>query len=360
MFPLYEAAAQLEDTLGVIRDQRADAIGARTIARITARDGERTLDGFLITSEPAILYRATAPGAPGKGPTPFLLVRVLAGLTTAWVRTIWSWSRGVEKIWLEPNGAFTAVERCDGSHDRLRHVRQGYSIERVVRGETRRTLLTGLTTHEPVVSQRKSNVSPPIFAEVLFGSPIVFDLGGDEYRRSEETWQEAGHPTAHVRIVCTPNELTLDITVHKSGAFTFVPKNAVNPYDNEHPDINGDGVQLYLADARGSSSWMLVPDVNGAEAGKLRIRVIDGWELLRKHASWHPVEGGYALSVRLPVVLPRGPGAHIGLGIVVNEMPVGRERRRGQLVLGGARGEFVYLRGDREDLDRLPRVRIAR
>lgn len=41
------------------------------------------------------------------------------------------------------------------------------------------------------------------------------------------------------------------------------------------------------------------------------------------------------------------------LAVVVNEMPRGRLRRRGQLVLGGARGEFVYLRGDRFDEARL-------
>jgi hypothetical protein len=360
MVHLYESAAQLEDTLGVLRDQRGYPLGPRTIARITARDGEQTLEGFLMASEPAILYRASAPGAPGKGPTPFLLIRVLAGVDTAWVRTLWSWSRAVEKIWLEPSGAFTAVERLDGSHDRLRHIPQGYSIERVVRGETRRTVLTGLTTRKPTVPQRKSNVSPPIFDELVVGAPIVFDLGGDEYRRSEETWQEAGRPTAQLRIVYTPNELALDLTVHKSGAFTFVPKTAVNPYDNEHPDINGDGVQLYLADGRGSSAWMLVPETTGAESGEVRVRVIDGWQLPLVHASWHPVEGGYALAVRLPVVLPRGPGSQIALGVVVNEKPVGRERRRGQLVLGGARGEFVYLRGDREDLDHLPRFGIAR
>jgi hypothetical protein len=41
------------------------------------------------------------------------------------------------------------------------------------------------------------------------------------------------------------------------------------------------------------------------------------------------------------------------LGVVVNDMAPDRERRRGQLVLGGHAGEFVYLRGDRlaaEDL----------
>jgi len=46
------------------------------------------------------------------------------------------------------------------------------------------------------------------------------------------------------------------------------------------------------------------------------------------------------------------------LDLIVNERPVGRERRRGQLVLSGARGEFVYLRGDRHDLERLIPIRF--
>jgi hypothetical protein len=39
-------------------------------------------------------------------------------------------------------------------------------------------------------------------------------------------------------------------------------------------------------------------------------------------------------------------------------MPTTRRRRRGQLVLGGAPGEFVYLRGDREERDRLVRFTV--
>jgi hypothetical protein len=355
---LYEGMAALEDTLGVLRDQRGYPLAARTIARITARDGEHTLDGFLIASEPAILYRATAPGAPGKGPTTFLLARVLAGVDTAWLRVLWSWSRDVEKIWLEPSGAFTAVERRDGSHDRLQHIPEGYRIERIV-GEGRRIIrLSGLTTPRPAASEKESKAPQRPFAELVFGSPIVFDLGGDDYRRSEETWDEAGRPTAHVRIACTPNELALDVTVHKAGTLTFVPEGAVNPYDNEHPDVNGDGVQFYLADRRGAHAWMLVPEADGAESGKVRVRVIDGSQSPLVNASWHPVAGGYALSVRLPIAV--SPHRQITLGVVVNEKPAGRERRRGQLVLGGARGEFVYLRGDREDLDRLPRFAILR
>ncbi|HET9012705.1 MAG TPA: hypothetical protein VFN38_12860, partial [Gemmatimonadaceae bacterium] len=40
------------------------------------------------------------------------------------------------------------------------------------------------------------------------------------------------------------------------------------------------------------------------------------------------------------------------LDVVVNETAPGRERRRGQLVLSGGAGDFVYLRGDRHSMDR--------
>ena len=41
------------------------------------------------------------------------------------------------------------------------------------------------------------------------------------------------------------------------------------------------------------------------------------------------------------------------MDVIVNEMPSGRERRRGQLVLSGARtGERVYLLGDRHRVER--------
>ncbi|HKW49501.1 MAG TPA: heparinase II/III family protein, partial [Gemmatimonadaceae bacterium] len=297
----YEGIAQLEDTLGVLRDQRGYPVGARTVARITTRDGERSLDGFVIASEPGILYRATAPGAPGKEPKPFLIMRVLAGVKTSWVRTVWSWSQDVEKIWLEPGGAFTAIERRDGSHDRLQHTPEGYSVERVVDGTRRTIQLAGLTISKSTLPQGKSRRRSRPFGKLRFGSPVVFELARDDYRRSEETWDEAGRPTAHLHLVCMPNELTLDVTVHKTGALTFVADGAVNPYDNEHADINGDGVQLYVTDRRGASAWMLVPEADGQ--GSVRVRVIDGSTRPVLDASWHPVDGGYAMSIRMPIEL---------------------------------------------------------
>jgi hypothetical protein len=50
--------------------------------------------------------------------------------------------------------------------------------------------------------------------------------------------------------------------------------------------------------------------------------------------------------------------SEIGLDVIVNETVSGRARRRGQLVLSGAAGEFVYLRGDRHDPGRLLRFTL--
>ena len=69
-------------------------------------------------------------------------------------------------------------------------------------------------------------------------------------------------------------------------------------------------------------------------------------------ARWRPTSTGYTIEAR--VVLPPH-GAPLALDVIVNETAPGRTRRRGQLVLSGARQEFVYLRGDRHDARRLLR-----
>jgi hypothetical protein len=40
-------------------------------------------------------------------------------------------------------------------------------------------------------------------------------------------------------------------------------------------------------------------------------------------------------------------------------MPAGRDRRRGQLVMSGAAGEFAYLRGDRHEPEAMIRLRVT-
>jgi hypothetical protein len=58
------------------------------------------------------------------------------------------------------------------------------------------------------------------------------------------------------------------------------------------------------------------------------------------------------------VTLP-GDTPPFAIDVVVNERPRSRERRRGQLVMSGAAGEFVYLRGDRHEPERLITLRIS-
>ncbi len=157
------------------------------------------------------------------------------------------------------------------------------------------------------------------------------------------------------------SRLIITVDVHKRDVH-FAPRCESNPLDNEHPDTNSDGVQLHLvipsprASGKGSAaevdhSWLLVP-----EEGSRHVRVSergatgDGVSL---HASWKRSPRGYRVDCQLEVAaLGNSPRLPFLLDVIVNDMSPDRERRRGQLVLGGADGEFVYLRGDRHAADR--------
>jgi hypothetical protein len=96
----------------------------------------------------------------------------------------------------------------------------------------------------------------------------------------------------------------------------------------------------------------------GASAQAVQaFNVAEGWpDALEVHAQWLPLGDGYRLVAR--VALP--PVAReISLDVLINLAGPGRARRRGQLVLSGGRDEFVYLRADRHDRDRLLRFVLA-
>jgi hypothetical protein len=175
--------------------------------------------------------------------------------------------------------------------------------------------------------------------------PASITLGESHYRRSEQSWSDAGRPSAMVTL--QPSSTTLDIHVRVPVSDrTFVAAGTVNPYDNEPADINGDGIELFIRTRDGKSAWVLVPDGN-----HVRIRDIDGWRsTLAIRASWREVGGGYEMNIVLPVI-PES------IDLLVNEKPLGRERRRGQLVLSG--GGFAYLRGDRQEESSLLRVDVT-
>ena len=125
-----------------------------------------------------------------------------------------------------------------------------------------------------------------------------------------------------------------------------------NAYDNEPADINGDGVQLFVRWRDTRAAWLLVPE---PESSVVRSRRIEGWNAPHDVAArWERSSTGYRIFISLPADTPP-----YGFDVIVNEMPRGRERRRGQLVLSGGAGEFVYLRGDRHEPERLITLRIS-
>jgi hypothetical protein len=205
--------------------------------------------------------------------------------------------------------------------------------------------------------------SPVVIPRVRSGEEgaysLTFELSQPNYRRSELTWEEAGKPTASVSLSAEPDELVVAVDVRKSDVH-FASRSHDNPLDNEHPDTNSDGVQLHVIVPGSASSgrpprdlnWLIVPE---PESGRVRIAArVTGGDAPALRASSEREPHGY--SVRIAVSLA-DLGLNISepfkLGVVVNDMVSDRERRRGQLVLGGRSGEFVYLRGDRlaaEDL----------
>jgi hypothetical protein len=90
-----------------------------------------------------------------------------------------------------------------------------------------------------------------------------------------------------------------------------------------------------------------------AGSTRVRARPIDQWgQGIPIEAMWTSTDDGYAIEVRIDGIANVGDGL-IELDVIVNEKPSGRERRRGQLVLSGGEGEFIYLRGDRHEATHL-------
>jgi hypothetical protein len=183
------------------------------------------------------------------------------------------------------------------------------------------------------------------------------------YRRSEESWEQAGRPRATVSLVLDDAWLRVGVDVRTPHP-TFVSEGTENPLDNERAEINGDGVQLYVQRSPESASstdvlgWLLVPDERAAPAVRV-IALTPPASREPPEARWRRTAHGYAIELAIPRALLGEPGSTFGFDLIVNECAPGRERRRGQLVLSGARGEFVYLQGDRHDPARFLRVALV-
>lgn len=389
-----DPAPEFEPDAGFAFIERGEHAPARPgMQRLVARSGERSLDGWIHANTPAEWWRATAPGAPGEERQPLLLLR--AHGARGRIVSVWSWagsvvdagiaesavvrarvaSGGPPDDRLDPltsNGARVVVQLRDGSRHEHWRVRDGWHVAFQVGRARSSVTLSGAdaASESPsdmppdvaFVPEPPSLVLPRLPDDAWHGpgvplstAALAIELGEAHWRGSEQSWQEAGAPTARVRLAVLGDRLAMEVDVRKQEGLAFAPERDENPLDNEHPDTNSDGVQLHLARPDGPAGesyvWLLVP---AGDDGTVRITPrTPAAASLPLLARWWPTRTGWAVRADVSLAgIASGDPPRFAMDVLVNEMPPDRERRRGQLVLSGARGERVWLRGDRHDRDR--------
>ena len=308
----FAGAGGLEDGDGFVTTERAYRAAAGSRVHLVARDpktGEE-IRGFTYCRSRSLWYTLSAPGQPPGERRRFHLIESERE-PVGELCTVWAWSPDVESVEWKADTVGVNL-RNDG-----RHVHSsddaGWHVEITERGRFRQVVLAGLVeldvaeaTPEPdaataVESGVEAGVtteerSPDYNGLLLMPGKLqaswwsdagpeermryaVYHLGEPTYRRSEQRWEEAGRPTARVAIAVSARLLTVDVQVTTPEP-QFVPADAVNPYDNEPPDINGHGVQFYVRTVDNGGAWLLVPEA-AAKPGVVRARPIDGWGSLK-------------------------------------------------------------------------------
>lgn len=343
------------DGFGFLRDAEMTALSGGRTATLE-RDGVRA--AFLVVSADAELWRATAPAAPGLGERTMFVARARG--TSGTITTVWNWSGHVTRVTSDGDALIVALD--DGSVHTHRLEDDEWHVAFEANGARSSVALGGrvaATAHDespaPAATPAEAVPVPAAPAE-----PLVFELGRDAYRQSEDSWADAGSPRATVRVRVEGERLAIAIDVRKSPVVFRAP-DAVDPrLDNEYPDIHSDGVQLHIwTDVADTPlAWLAVPVEASSE---VRVHVPDGARHdVQLDATWRRTPSGYAMDLRLPLTtLETTRAGIIAMQVVINDMAPGRERRRGQLVLSGGPGEWVYLRGDRESHARARRFIVA-
>ena len=348
--PSLRARTQPTHGFGAVRDTEAATVEAGAIVRFRAAADGRSLDAWIMPSAAAELWRGIAPAAPGHGDRRFHWLRLHE--RSGAITSVWSWSGAVRDA-AARDGILT-VELSGG--ERHEHGRQDrlWHVELHAGGARSSIDLAGIRrparreTPPPMMRAMVPSTVPRTVPGRIQPVPLCVQLGEREYRRSEESWQQAGMPTAIISLLATRDELECGVTVSKHP-LCFRPPDAEDPgLDNEPPDIHSDGVQIYLGSPAWDrdAGWLLVPEAGGG----VRINPVAAMKRdVPLRATWTRTDTGYDLRLRVPLAaLGRGSDYPFSASVIVNDMVPGRQRRRGQLVLGGGAGEFVYLRGDRE------------
>lgn len=364
-------------------DDAADVDATRSVLVFTVGDDPNVVAQYFGT---ATVWRATAPGAPGQEPAPLYWLRAHA--KRGCMIGVWSWtgcrwsiidagSEQSPRLPLPsaplPTGSLPSVRVITPDGTEAVHMRNaiGWHIALSAKGagssiQLGRGLPATFVAADSPVSERDVQAAnrtvasahalgpprAPHVHQLLAAAPgLFFTLGESHYRRTEQSWEEAGQPAASINIEVQNGVLDIGI-IANTGAIVVPDANEPNALDNERPDVNADGIELFLAQQPGepwTSSWLIVPAgddirarVTPTTAGSPDIVCV--WAVLAIDD-----REGWAMRLQIPVsVIHRQPDGTFAMEIIVNERPAGRQRRRGQLVLSGG-GGFAYLRGDRSD-----------
>ncbi len=200
---------------------------------------------------------------------------------------------------------------------------------------------------------------PPALDGSLDGFRVVPPLAldqPDQFRRAEDPWEGADAFSARAYLNLGGGRLFIGVDVTAPDP-CFRPNDAPDPeLDNEPPDLDSDGLQLYLETAM-FYGWLIVPDP--ADRARLRVSAVRGTDAepeMVVEGAWAPTPRGYR--VTLAVEVPEEDLVSFGFDLAVNRAREGRERRVGQLVWSGAKGTRLYLAGDRLVPGPLPHVRV--
>jgi hypothetical protein len=312
------------------------------------------------------LLRARAPGPPDTpGLFPFYVLRS-QGRNVRLVSVLES-VKGERTVGaVRSAGGVIEVETSRGIDRHIATV-EGWDIQNG--GMTVR--LTGARRHaapfEPLVQTNRPAVARGMAlqvrdAPILDGTLDGFDTGApleldheDQYRRSEEPYTGPEEFSARAYVNWSDDGLYLAVEVSKPEVFPRQPDLPPLRLDNEPDEIHGDGIQVYLRlpgeDAvRG---FLIVPSATGDELITRPVAGLVG-NGDTTSGSWRATDTGYTITLALR---PLGwahyrPDEELGFDLLINQMLPERTRRAGQLVWSGG-GGWVWLRGDRQNPDRL-------
>ncbi len=342
-----------------------DALAVSAAGVSSSRGNARVV---LAANVPATLVRARTPGAPGCSETlrHFVELRGPIGRLVS----VWHWHPldnlpAVVRVSLDADGGaalgadspvarITTTDGTTAVHGPAPH---GWHIELLARHARSSIDLEGRIAEEHT---ERFHAGPAASAPLSL--PLHTTLGEAHYLRTEPSWSEADSPTATVSVDSSAGGVVVEVLAY-TGAIV-PPDGSDNPLDNERAQVNADGVQWYwgVSDGRWEQAAICTPLGDAVLMTKLEP---GDWALPK--ATWSALASGRGWRVRFEwtlVDLPVSADGTIAFDLVVNERPVDRVRRRGQLVLRGrlaaypSASAYAYLRGDRQSPTTAVRLRI--